>query len=45
MDWFKTIDNFYVGRQYDKDDVKVFVEKNKITPEEYKKITGEEYTA
>lgn len=45
MDWFKTVNNFYKGGQYDKDDVKVFVEKGKITLEQYQQITDEEYTA
>lgn len=43
MDWFKYVrDNYNVGN-YTKDNVKVFVVKLKITPEQYEEITGEAY--
>lgn len=43
MDWFATIKDFYDEGFYDNSKVKIFVEKSKITQEDYKKITGEEY--
>lgn len=40
---FKTVKRYYDQGTYSKEDVAVFVEKGKLTPEEYKEITGEEY--
>jgi len=45
MDWFKTVFTYYNGGYYTIDQVKVFVEKNKITAEEFKEMTGQDYTA
>lgn len=45
MDWFATIKDFYEEGFYDNTKVAIFVEKGKITPEEYMKITGEPYVA
>lgn len=45
MDWFKTIKDFYDEGFYDNVKVAIFVDKNKITPEQYKEITNEAYTA
>lgn len=44
MDWFQTVKNFYDSGLYTKDQVKVFVVKGKITPEQYEQITGDTYT-
>ena len=43
MDWFEKVNRFYSRGYYTNEDVKVFVRYNKITPEQYKEITGEEY--
>jgi uncharacterized XkdX family phage protein len=43
--YFKTVKRYYDLKIYDNDSVKVFVRAGKITPEEYKLITGEELTA
>lgn len=45
MDWFKIVLDFYKSGFYTDDQVKVFVEKNKITSDQYQKITGQSYTA
>lgn len=45
MDWFKTISDFYKSGYYTDDQVKVFVAKSKITPDQYQQITGEVYAA
>lgn len=44
MNWYKIVKDNY-PKTYSKDDVKVFVVKNKITPEEYEEIVGEPYAA
>lgn len=44
MDYFKIVQAYY-PRFYSKDDVKVFVKAEKITPEQYKEVTGDEYKA
>lgn len=40
---YETVKRYYDLGYYDKDDVAKFVAKGKITPEEYKEITGEKY--
>ena len=45
MDWLKTVSDFYKSGYYTDSQVQVFVAKNKITPEQYQKITGQVYTA
>lgn len=40
---YKVVKRYYDKGFYDKEDVKKFVRAGKITPEEYKEITGEEY--
>lgn len=42
INWYEEIKNFYPN-SWDKDMVKVAVEKSKITPEQYKEIIGEDY--
>ncbi len=42
---FRVVKRYYDIKIYSKDNVKVFVRANKITPEEYKLITNEVYTA
>lgn len=43
INWFKRISEHYENGRYDNSEVKIFVECGKITPDEYKKITGEDY--
>ena len=43
MDWFATVKGYYDAGFYTKDQVKVFVVKGKITTDQYKTITGEDY--
>lgn len=45
MDWYTIVKRHYDAGRYTKDDVKVFVQAGKITPEQYEQITGEAYTA
>jgi uncharacterized XkdX family phage protein len=45
MDWFKFIKDNYDSGNYTKDNVKVFVVKGKITADQYKTITGDDYVA
>ena len=45
MDWFKTVSTFYAAGYYTVNQVKVFVIKGKITAEQYKTITGQDYNA
>lgn len=40
---YKVVKRYYDKGFYSKEDVKKFVRAGKITPEEYKEITGEEY--
>lgn len=42
MDYLAIVERYY-PKYYTKDQVKVFVVAEKITPEEYKKITNENY--
>lgn len=43
MDWFEKVKRYFVKGYYANNDVKIFVKGNKITEEQYKVITGEEY--
>ncbi|MEH7651208.1 XkdX family protein [Bacillus safensis] len=43
MDWFRSISLFYQWNCYVNEDVAKFVSFEKITPEQYKEITKEEY--
>jgi uncharacterized XkdX family phage protein len=44
MDWYNVVKGYYDDGYYTKDNVKMFVEKGKITETEYEQITGEAYT-
>ena len=41
---FKIVKRYYDKGIYSKEDVAVFVKAGKITPEQYREITGEDYT-
>ena len=41
---FRIVKRYYDRGIYNKDNVKVFVRAGDITPEQYKEITGDEYT-
>lgn len=43
MNWFDKIKRYYNNGLYTNEQVKVFVVAGKITNEQYKEITGEEY--
>lgn len=43
MDWFNKIKSYYDRELWTKEQVKKAVEMKKISIEEYKKITGEDY--
>lgn len=43
MDWFEKVKRYYDKGIYKNEQVKVFVEGNKITEEQYKEITNEDY--
>lgn len=43
MDWFEKIKRYFNNGRYTKDEVKKFVQFKKITEEQYKEITGEDY--
>ncbi|MBV4445299.1 XkdX family protein [Clostridium tyrobutyricum] len=45
MDWLKTISSYYSDGYYTVDQVKVFVAKGKITADQFKQITGQDYIA
>lgn len=45
MNWFEKIERYYKNELYTNEQVKVFVVAGKITSEEYKKITNEDYIA
>jgi uncharacterized XkdX family phage protein len=45
MDWFRICKDAYESGTYTKDNVKIFVVKNKITAAQYKEITGDDYVA
>lgn len=42
---FKTVKRYYDTGRYSKEDVKKFVVAGKLTKEEYKEITGDDYDA
>lgn len=44
MDWVAIITRYYNAGYYTADQVKIFVEKLKITADDYKTITGDTYT-
>ncbi|WP_236036669.1 XkdX family protein [Heyndrickxia oleronia] len=44
MDYYGIVQRYY-PKYYSKDDVKIFVAAEKITEEQYKEVTGEEYQA
>ena len=43
MNWFEKIKRYYDKGLYTVDQVKVFVQGRKITEEEFRMITGEDY--
>ena len=43
MNWYEKVKRYYDLGHYTKEQVKVFVKTKKITEEEYKEITREEY--
>lgn len=45
MDWVKIITDYYIAGLYTIDQVKRFVIKGKITSDQFKEITGEDYVA
>ena len=45
MNWFEKIERYYKNGLYTNEQVKIFVQTGKITEEQYKKITGEDYIA
>lgn len=45
MDWYKVVKTYYDAGYYTPEQVAVFVEKGKITAEQYKEITGLDYAA
>ncbi|WP_195940970.1 XkdX family protein [Romboutsia sp. 1001713B170131_170501_G6] len=45
IDWFEKVKRYYDKKKYTKEEVKMFVISGKITEEEYKEITGEDYIA
>ena len=45
MDWYKAIKRYYDIGIYSKADVAVFVVKGRITADQYKQITGEDFQA
>ena len=43
MDWFAVVKYYYNVGYYTKEQVAVFVQKGKITPQQYEEIVGEPY--
>lgn len=43
MNWFEKINRYYKIGKYTNEQVGIFVQTDKITQEEYKEITGEDY--
>jgi uncharacterized XkdX family phage protein len=44
MDWFKTVKGYYDAGFYMIEQMKIFVQKSKITAVQFKEITGQDYT-
>lgn len=44
MNWFDMIERYYELKIYSDEDIKIFVQAGRITEDEFKKITGSEYT-
>ena len=45
MNWFEKIERYYKNGLYKNEQVKIFVISKKITEEQYKEITNEDYIA
>lgn len=45
MDWFKFCQDYFDWKIANKDNLKLYVVKNKITADEFKTITGVDYVA
>jgi len=45
MDWYTIVKRHFDAGRYTNNDVKVFVQAGKITQEQYKQITGEDYVS
>ena len=45
MDWYKTVGYYYKAGYYTVAQVKIFVAKGKITSNQFKEITGQDYVA
>jgi uncharacterized XkdX family phage protein len=45
LDYYTLVKRYYEKGYYTKDDVKVFVQAGKITPQQYEEITGDPYVA
>ncbi|WP_447579973.1 XkdX family protein [Acinetobacter baumannii] len=45
MNYYALVSDYYDKGYYTTDQVKVFCDRQKITPEQYAEITGEPYTA
>lgn len=43
MDWYNVVKDYYLSGYYTKEQVKIFVQKGKITPAQYEEIVGEPY--
>lgn len=43
IDWFEKVQRYYKWECYDDRDVADFVSYKKLTPENYKEITGKDY--
>jgi len=43
LDWFAIVKRHYDAGRYNAADVAIFVQANKITPEQYEMITGDPY--
>lgn len=43
MNWFEKIKRYYDNGSYTNEQVKIFVQTGKITEEQYKEITNEDY--
>lgn len=43
MDWFEVANRYYQKGYYTNENIKSFVKAEKITAEQYKLITGEDY--